>query len=429
MRCASLLVTLLALAIPELAFAQPSEPAPPEDTKAVGTTPEVPTVPVASPTVEASPDIDLASLGLAPNAAAFDDKLNISGFADTEYSVLHFAKPVVADERGFASGSLNLYLAKNLTSRWRFLSEVRYLYAPNGSLDQTTGKYTNTAATDFTDFQRSVTWGGISIERAYIEYDLDEHLTIRVGRFLTPYGVWNIDHGSPAIIAAFRPFIIGERYFPEHQTGIDLSGKTFVGEYHIGYHATVSNGRSPTDANYDQDTDLAYGGRLELEAPWAGTVKLGISGYMGRYTGLPAVANSPADSYEERSYAGDVQWDHGGLHVQAELIGNERHYRDGQRARTTSGFALDGRQWGGYALVGYRTDRWWNVMPFAYAEMVQPIDGLLYDKISGYAAGLNFRPTASVALKVQGTRAQTSGDGLLDNNTITFFATQIAWAF
>ena len=397
------------VAIPALAYAQPgaNEPA----------------------AVAASSDVDLASIGLDPSAASFDDKLNIYGFADMAYQAWHFDHTVLGapDTHQFAAGSLNLYLSKNLTEKWRTLAEVRFLYLPNGGANAD-GSTTVTTVNDPTNFDRPITWGGIAIQRAYIEYDVDDHLTIRAGRFLTPYGIWNTDHGSPAIIAAYRPYVIGEQYFPEQQTGIELYGKTLIGDYRLGYHATITNGRSPVDAVSDPDGKLALGGRIELVAPWSGTLQLGASGYMGRYTGVAAVG-ATADSYKERSYGADVQWDHGGLHLQAELIGNDHHYLANARATNAKGFIPDGRQWGAYALAGYRFDRYWNVMPFAMVEYIQPIDDSIYDHITGYSGGLNFRPTSSVILKVMYDFAPARGTGLLGNVDIQVFTSQIAWVF
>jgi hypothetical protein len=419
-------LALLMVALPALAYAQPAAdvaPAPaPTPTAAAPTSPP-------APAPEAASDADLAALGLDPTAPAFDDKLNIYGFADLAYQAWHFSQPLLGapDTYGFAAGSLNLYLSKNLTERWRTLAEVRFLYLPNGGNDGA-GNTTVTTVNDPTSFDRPITWGGIAIQRAYVEYDVDEHLTIRAGRLLTPYGIWNTDHGSPAIIAAYRPYIIGEQYFPEQQTGIELLGQKLFGEYQVGYHATITNGRSPVDAVSDPDGRPAFGGRLEFSAPWSGTLKLGASGYMGRYTGVAATGVT-APSYNERSYGADVQWDHGGLHVQAELIGNDHHYFDSARATNAKGFIPDGRQWGGYALAGYRFDRYWNVMPFSMVEYIRPIDDTLYDNVTGYSAGLNFRPSSNVILKVMYDFAVARGTGLLGNVDIDVFTSQIAWVF
>ena len=86
--------------------------------------------------VAPSDDSDLSALGLDPTAAPFDDRLNIYGFADFTW------QDSKSLGRNFASGKLNLYLAKSFSSAWRALAEVRLMYVPS-----------NTTA-DATDFNR-----------------------------------------------------------------------------------------------------------------------------------------------------------------------------------------------------------------------------------------------------------------------------------
>ena len=45
----------------------------------------------------------------------------------------------------------------------------------------------------------------IILERAYIQWSKLDWLGVRVGQFLTPYGIWNVDHGTPTLITMFRP--------------------------------------------------------------------------------------------------------------------------------------------------------------------------------------------------------------------------------
>jgi hypothetical protein len=386
---------------------------------------------VPSPPPASDETVDLAALGLDPSSGtAFDDKLNIYGFADAQYQALSFRHVALQSTRAFASGNLNVYLAKNLTPHWRFLAEVRFMYLPNGA-ESYAGTSTVTAAGDPNDFVRPVSWGAILIERAHIEYDVNEYLTVRAGRFLTPYGIWNIDHGPPVIISAFRPYLIGEQFFPAAQTGLDLYGNIHVGEYRVGYHATASNGRTLVDSTRDPDNSLAFGGRVEVEAPWAGTVKLGASVYGGKATDLSSTGQI-TDQYTERSYGVDAQWDHGGLHVQAELIGNSRRYVTGERAAlSTSAFAPDGTQWGYYGLAGYRTNVLWNAMPYVYTEHERPLDKSLFGVVHTYNAGINFRPAPSVVLKLEGSFSFMRDGGLLGatNGGVNVFTGLVAWVF
>jgi hypothetical protein len=427
-------IAALAAAHADPAPAAPLPPATTADTgSAAADTPPAPTPPAApaAPAAHAADDIDLSSLGLDANGdGGFDDKLNIYGFADFSWQYEDFVKgtPYAPNTNTFALGNLNLYVAKNLTPQWRTLAEVRFMYAPDASPNGD-GTTSVTTASDVTNFNRSITWGTISIERAYVEYDATSWLTIRAGHWLTPYGIWNTDHGSPVIIGAYRPYIIGEELIPEHQTGIDLFGAKMVGDYKLGYHATISNGRSQTEIVQATDRRPAFGGRIELEAPWDGTFKLGASGYIGRYTSAVISTTVPNEQYDERGLAADVQWDHGGLHLQAEVLDRHRAWTAGHRTVTLVGAPEpDGSDFGAYVLGGYRFHALWNVMPFAYYENFRPLDPGELGNINDVNAGLNFRPTSTVVLKLQGAYAVGSSAGLIQSNVFVA-TTQVAWVF
>lgn len=444
-RTNKLLVSLLVALPASAALAQPTdlppaseETATPDDlSKAADATAEAAKIAPPSetpvtplPETSAADDIDLASLGLDPNAQAFDDKLNLYGFTSLNYLGLHWSKKQLGldNTHNFLAGAIDLYLSKNITPKWRSLVEARLLYLPNGTNDATQAQL-STQTPDPSDFSRPHAWGGVSIERAYVEYDVHPLLTVRAGRFLTPYGIWNIDHGDPAIIAAYRPYVIGEQFFPEHQTGIELYGTKLLGEYKLGYHATVSNGRNPAEATLDPDTEVAFGGRLTFEAPIAGTLKVGVSGYAGSASGLSPGVGAPLARYDERSYGADIAWDHGGLHAQAELIGNERAYGSMERAAAAGGFAPDGRQIGGYAILGYRTSLLWNVMPYVVGEFEHPIDHAASKTINDVQLGVNFRPVPSVVIKAQWSFTLLRGSTAIGDQDLQAYAGQIAWMF
>ncbi|MBA3452232.1 MAG: hypothetical protein H0T42_03930 [Deltaproteobacteria bacterium] len=426
----------------------PAVPAPAESTTPAPT-PALPVASTASDEPEeesAVTDADLVVLGL--DSTQPDDRLNIHGFADLSWRALLIpAKDLAANyfpkENSFVVGNVNLYVTKNLSARWRSMLEVRFLYAPAG-VENADGTLTHTTAPNPADLERPIQWGGVSIERVYLEYDVNEWLTIQAGSFLTPYGIWNVDHGSPVIIPATRPFVIGESLFPQQQTGLHIYGKRPFGDYQLGYHATVTNGRGPFQAFRDLDQNKALGARVEIDAPWLDRVQIGISGYRGRFTDRPAdviiaddsgtlINTTPAGtSYDEESWGVDVLVHRGGLHLQAEVIANNRHYRTGARELVRGGFASDGLYVGAYALAGYRFERWWQVMPFAVVELDRPRSGADlgdHPTILQVTAGLNFRPHPSVVLKLDYAQGEIYSAPPLGHSMLRAILTQAAWAF
>lgn len=85
---------------------------------------------------------------------------------------------------------------------------------------------------------------GISIPRIHADLLLSDLFALRIGKWITPSGIWNVDHGSPIILTinqpnqtAFMPI------FPESQTGVQAFGRTSVGDNDYSYNAWVSTGR------------------------------------------------------------------------------------------------------------------------------------------------------------------------------------------
>jgi hypothetical protein len=386
-------------------------------------------------------EADLAVLGLGSEPD--EDKLNIFGFVEVNWVDLMASRNSVwagaqNHEGTFAVGNLDVYLTRNLGTAWRTLLELRYTYAPSGAV-AADGTYTDSTSADPANFGRPVQWGGLVLERAYLEYDVAPWLTVQAGTFLTPYGIWNVDHGSPVIIPTVRPYIIGEQLFPERQTGIHAFGARPYGDFTVRYHATLSNGRGPLAGFRDLDTNKGIGGRLELETPWLGATHLGVSGYRGRFTDRPAnqlgfdplgrpFAIIPAGvSYDEESAGADVFIERDGLHLQGELIYNRRRYR-GARPVFAGVAAEDDAYFGAYGLVGYRFERFWHVMPYALFEVDRPrADPMLPRGTVVYAAGLNLRPIPSVVLKL-GLALVDLDDQVLDEPAL-YNSAQAAWVF
>jgi hypothetical protein len=437
--------------------AMPPAAAPPATPPAVAAA--APT-PAAEGLPETTPNDSFAAADPASSTFVAEDgpKLELYGFADFSYlhvfgSSSNFNKQYVAPYPRFYVGHLNLYLASTLGENWRSLAEVRFTYSPIGDDDKAApdGSFPlpDTTATDYAEFQRTFSWGGIEIQRAWLEYQPFDFLSIRGGQWLTPYGYWNDDHGSPAIIAVHKPFPIGDAFFPEHQTGLIALGRYFVGNTAIGYAATLSNGRGPYDVIKDLDNNKAVGGRLYVETSVFGNLTIGVDAYRGRYTASTkryridtsgaepvAVLYRTTDvAYDELSLGADVRWIYEGLHVQGELMTNEARYDERYRPRTVGfdpkpTFSADYRRIGGYLLLGYRT-RFLNLMPYVMGEHSSYTNTDLAPPTWAWSGGVNLRPTPNVVLKAELAIATFDGVGStgLGKDDLPYVGTQAAWAF
>lgn len=378
-------------------------------------------------------------------------KLNIYGFMDFTYTHRLNEFTFVSPYPTFLVGNLNLYAGAELGDGWRTLTEFRLLYAPHGTLaaDQlfvANPERTDTTVGDPADLGRPLRWGGVEIERAWLEYSAHPMLTIRGGQWLTPYGIWIVDHGSPVIIGVRRPFVVGEALIPERQTGVQIYGAQLAGSTELGYSLSLSNGRGPVDAYADLDDNKAFTGRVYVNSELPiGTLSLGYTLFRGTYTdritrfaaalsGEIGTEYVSVDHYEELGMAGDLRFVWEGLTLQSELITREVALDDRFRAAALPlpgyppGFEADYRAIGFYAMAAYRLP-WFNIMPFFGGENYDP--GVTANfKAAAIWGGLNVRPTPRVVLKAQLTKSWITGDAkLFGDRGLEALDLQAAWSF
>lgn len=390
----------------------------------------------------APPDLDAASESPSLHLYGFGDFLLMKSFQKVQYGA-YPPKTVV-----MTVGNVNLYAAADLTHGFSSLLEVRFTYLPNGSLDPISRQNVSTTVLDYADWNRQVQWGGIVLERFHLDYSYHGLLNLRVGAWLTPYGIWNVDHGSPTVIPVVKPYVIGEQLFPTRQTGFQLHGSQLVGRVTLGYGVTLSNGRGDVQ-QLDLDENKAVGGRLFLSYSADTTLTLGATVYYGRATRAqrltvvpgdpPMLVGDSDDSFKELSFAGDLLWEWRALRVQSELISQQVRYDDDSRKFATgfgtpSGFIPDHTAWGAYVLLAYRLP-WLNVMPFAvlenfdrgYARKQLLVLGGNSVNVFAVRGGLNIRPIPTVVLKLQ--YSYILFPGVEPSTKLPNFSCQVAWAF
>jgi len=292
----------------------------------------------------------------------------------------------------FVLGNVNLYFTFHPADHWSALAEVRFTNEPNGTaFDPANGIGDDT-----------MRWGSTVLERAYIQYDRSRELGIRVGEFLTPFGIWNVDHGSPTVIPIVRPESITQELFPAHQLGVDVYGEIpglIPDRWTVGYHAYVSNGRTP--GSVDLTDDKMLGGRLSASTTRPYRMAFGVSAMYGTYTDH----GSPEVAYAEVGYAADASLDAGAWRLRGELTVRDIDYATGKHLQLHAGeFAPNNRSLDTYLLAAYRVPQT-RFEPFAYAEAYRVPDDAGDLQLQA-SVGITTFFTPSIQLKLQALHAR-----------------------
>ncbi len=417
--------------------------------------PVIPSTQAAEPTLPADTGSD-SFTSEDSSETEQQHRLDLYGFADMTYLRLLVPQSSTWNRfyfptNSFAVGNFNLYMSSNLGDGWRALGEVRFLYLPNGATNADAAGNavrTDTTVLDYAGFEEPIHWGAIRIERIWVEHEFSTLFKLQVGQFLTPYGIWNVDHGSPAIIGIRPPVVVAYELFPAHQTGLQLYGSKFFDPIEVGYNLTLSNGRGPVEYE-DFNDDKAVGGRLYIKTDAVGSLTFGTTAYRGGYYDRSAkyvVSNSNGQTivdqqytttskYTEFSLGADLKWQWKHFLVQGEGIMNQVKFAEGGRPRVQNfappnGFHSDYQRWGAYGLVGYRTP-FIQTMPYVMVQYVFSPDDPIVPPILGAQFGLNIRPTPAVVLKTELTLTHFGGPGSggLGLSPLRIWASQVAWAF
>jgi hypothetical protein len=402
---------LLALALPRTAVAQSpaptTEPLPPSELQGLTERLEG---------VEAELAATQSALVEVEQEA---QKLRIYGFLDFGLKKAFPAKDpfyaaLIERKLTFVLGNINLYIDAQPAPSWRALIETRLTTYPHGtetvSATGDFGRIDNRIYdTGSPSGRNEVIWGGVVLERAQIEHTMLDLFNLRVGYFLTPYGIWNVDHGTPTLISLVLPSSQVEGALPARQLGVQAYGGTVSGDVELGYAAYVSNGRAPF---LEDPTDgKAFGGRVH--ADFVGPdrrLKLGLSGYVGDSLetkktlrvgdGGVAIDVDPTYAYSEWGLGADASLDWGNFRLRTEGLVHSIQHEAGKHEPIA--FAQPGLThpnhlsyyW--YSIIAYR---WRAFEPYSYTELkyVTPRDGYFdLGYLPGLGLNIYFSPQAQL---------------------------------
>jgi len=332
-------------------------------------------------------ELDAAMEG-AEEEALVDPLVRVYGFADVglqrSWGTIAQLIPGGTTKTTFVLGNVNLYFDANPIPDWRFLTEVRFGLFPHGASERVAQGSSPTIDTTVSDDGSpnggftNIQWNGVLLERAHIDWTPRDEISLRAGWFLTPYGIWNVDHGTPTRIMVEAPLLITADILPQRQLGLEAFGRFQALPWTVGYHLYVSNGRQPGQLDFSDQK--AIGTRVWFETRRPFPMKFGLSGYTGRYErvektiglrpgGAFSVTEKESIAFTDYAAAVDASLDIGELRLRAEGVSRWKFFEEGKRTSYLPGtFDADQNTFGAYLLAAYRLP-WYGLEPLVQTEI------------------------------------------------------------
>ena len=398
--------------------------------------------------------------------------LSFWGFSDLNFGGIDYDndhalyKVLTPSKLTFFSDGINLYAKSDMTRQLTALVETRITYGPNGytsawpatayvgsspvfsGYDNTQGNLVTAASKVNTTVQDPYTQlpyrlNGVQIERAYLEWRPTDWLGVRVGQFLTPFGIWNEDHGAPVLIGVDNPQFMNFGIVPIWQLGVEAFGSVALSDdLRMDYAVTVANSRGPEDNYKDLGNMKALGARLKFVFnPEPFLIRVGGYAYYSEYrdvqenifTQLTAAGTidpsySPAfgdaetvtESYDETILTADAEVRIGKLRLLGEfarqtvmytqpfLSGTEDKLLTGVPSTVTT-YDPNHYGLGGYAMIAYEIPFStklldFSVTPYAGYDYVVPTTSDPVRNNTQWRAGLNVKPSPYVTVKAEVAR-------------------------
>lgn len=276
----------------------------------------------------------------------------LGGYADVEFE----------DERtapwAFKVGDLSLFVSWDNGSRLRFFSELEVGDALNAS--ERRGLTTQDAH--------------FNVERLYFDVLANDNLNVRLGKFLTPIGRWNLIHAAPLVWTTSRP-LATFNLFSQHAAGLMLHGSIPVAERLLDY-AVYADSSETLDPQTSEgpDFDNALGGHLRYAL--SDTLQVGAS-----YANF-ALSDARHLRYHLAGF--EATWSYRRFELSGEAV-----YRSNETA--ASGDAWQGFMQGVAPIV----DHWYAVGRYEFFQQPQSDSGHLG------VLGLAYRPQPPLVWKLE----------------------------
>ncbi len=292
--------------------------------------------------------------------------LNVGGYLSLRY------RDIENVPSSLSIKDLSLFLSKGFGARWSVFSEMEIGEAVSISRNRI-----DTADAEF------------ELERLYADYRASQGLTLRLGKFLTPVGRWNLIHADPLVWTVSRPLTTAVG-FARQAAGVMVYGAVPLGPNGLEYSVFLDNTRTIDSGQQEESAYEHFNPAIDDvngafdRAAGALVVYHLLEGRLG--LGLSYVRFQMHDLAEDKQLLGfDLFWKSRLVEVTGEAI-----YRDSRGDEEPN-------EHGGFLQAAIPLPHQFNLIGRAerYAAAIQEQTATMY------STGLTYRPRTALSFKLE----------------------------
>lgn len=306
-------------------------------------------------------------------------RVNISGYSNFRYVHEEPERP-----SAFQLDHLGLIFGKQL-GRFSFLAELELSNVPHHAESAETqeegeegeeGEEAEEHVEEVADISGE---GQVAVENAWMEYNHNRYLSVRLGKQLSPQYWWQ--HRYPNLTYSTTLPIYLRELFPPELIGVMVRGQVTrpvgTSEFGVGYSVYASNNNFEGNSQTDLRNGKAFGGRVQVRFPVSGIFRrLDVAADI--YRGQTAIEGTELEEDNVEGFEGQLEI--------SRFMLNGEYARGASEGVKRKGFYLQPAiqlhpDWVGF----YRVE-----------QLESP---RLQRAERRHLAGLNYRPFAQVALK------------------------------
>jgi hypothetical protein len=157
----------------------------------------------------------------------------------------------------------------------------------------------------------------LTLERLYLDLRADDALGLRIGKFLTPIGRWNLNHADPLTWTTLRP-LISRSAFPTYASGVLLFGDLAIASQGIEYQVFASDDLDWRTSPQTSSFGRAAGARVVLHA--TADLQIGLS--------LARFERRESQPVQSRLDSADLRWTWRGVELSGEALSRRSPAQD-----------------------------------------------------------------------------------------------------